>query len=144
VADGALARKFKVTSSLGSLLDSIADVVLTVVVLVIARAIVNPPLSLIAWLFVILAIRLISLLIAWLRFHKTMFLHTTGNRVFGWLFFFYPFTLFLTTEFWIPVILCILATLAAFEEVLIMRAAPEFDPDIRSLRSLLAKRAHHT
>lgn len=137
MVDGAIARRWNASSAFGSKLDSIADVTLTVIALVILIPIVNPPEFIVTWILIIVAARVVALVIALKRYKKATFLHTTSNRVGAMLLFLYPFGLIFTDSLMLPVLLCTVTSLAAIEEIAIMATAPELDPDIKSFRVML-------
>jgi phosphatidylglycerophosphate synthase len=82
VADGFLARRFKVSSILGSRLDSVADD-LTVMAAMIGMIIFKPGfLKQELWLFILLLVLfLIQIVIAFIRYGKMTSFHTYGAKL---------------------------------------------------------------
>jgi len=140
ILDGIIARRYKVVSVFGSKLDSIADVLVTLVMLFLILPLVNPPLGIVIWILSIIAFRLVSVAVAYVSHHKAMLLHTTSNRVVAWALFFYPFTLLVFFDpVIVPFFLCLIASLAALEELMIIIVAPTpLNPDIKSYRAMLS------
>lgn len=62
--DGFIARRTGKTSSLGERLDSMADMVMTVVLFVLLYPIVNPKAEIVIWIISIIFIRLVSMVVA--------------------------------------------------------------------------------
>ncbi len=90
MADGLIARKMKVESRLGALLDSIADAVLTAVCLMIFL----PRLKLPEWgawmIGGVVLVRLMSLAAGYIRFGELAFIHTYANKAAGFVLFLFP------------------------------------------------------
>jgi len=135
IVDGIIARRFKVSSALGSRLDSIGDVVLTLIVLYIILPIIQLPAWLLVWILLIIVLRFVSVGIAIYRYHKPSLLHTILNRLVALALFLFPFSLLFLNTLTIPIILSIVASVAAIEEVLIMAMAPTLDPNVKSYRA---------
>ena len=116
MADGYLARKLGCESKMGALLDSLADLVF--VVCCCFKLI--PALAFSKWLWilggVIVAIKVINQLSAFVLFKKFVFPHTVANKVTGVLLFVgVPITFFL--EYTIPMaVVAVVATFAAVQE----------------------------
>lgn len=137
VADGFIARRFNVSSELGSKLDSIGDVVLTFVVLSMLLPLVNVPIVILAWILLIVLVRIVAMSISYTRSGKALLLHTTSNRVFALLLFAYPLIFTFYDSMSIPLVLCVLASAAAIEELAIMITAPKIDPNISSYIAMI-------
>jgi len=137
IADGIIARRFNVTSALGSKLDSIGDVLLTLIVLYIILPIIELPAWLLVWIFLIIVLRFVSVGVAIYRYHKPSLLHTILNRAVAMALFLFPFSLLFLQTLSIPIILTIVASVAAIEELLIMVQAPTLDPNVKSYRAAI-------
>ena len=135
IVDGIIARRFKATSALGSRLDSIGDVVLTLVVLYIILPIINLPVWLLIWILAVIVLRFVSVGIAIYRYRKPTLLHTIMNRSVAMALFLFPFSLLLFETHTIPIILTLVASIAAIEEVLIMAMAPTLDPNVKTFKA---------
>jgi len=135
IFDGIIARRFKATSALGSRLDSIGDVLLTLIVLYIILPIIQLPVWLLMWILLIIVLRFVSVGIAIYRYRKPTLLHTIMNRAVAMALFLFPFSLLFLNTLTIPIILTIVASIAAIEEVLIMALAPTLDPNVKSYRA---------
>lgn len=133
--DGFLARRYEATTALGSKLDSIGDVVLTLITLSIILPIIQLPFAMLIWISLIIVLRLISVGVAYGRYHKITLLHTIMNRMVAMALFLFPFSLLFFSTLTIPIILCGVASLAAVEELAIIAKAPTLDPDVKSYRA---------
>ena len=133
--DGVIARRYNAITPLGSKLDSIGDVVLTLIMLWIILPIIQLPLWMLIWILLIIILRFVSVGVALYRYHQLTLLHTIMNRVVALALFFFPFSLLFLNTLTIPIILSTIASLAALEELLIVAKAPSLDPDVKSYRA---------
>lgn len=110
VLDGFLARKLKVTSELGSKLDSIADLLLYAVMLI----------------KIFLVLRLSSYLVAAVKYHRFASLHTYFNKLTGFSVFLVPYTVELPVFVPFCVVVCVIAGIAALYELRIHISSREY------------------
>lgn len=136
VLDGYIARKLEVTTSFGAVLDSIADTLffLALVVTLFVRFIF--PIWVIAWIFLIIIIRFSSLFIGFSRYGVFSFLHTLSNKFTGLVIFFLPFLIIISCYDMSISICCFIATISAVEELLINVLSNKLDRNISSICSL--------
>jgi CDP-diacylglycerol--glycerol-3-phosphate 3-phosphatidyltransferase len=133
VLDGVVARRTGTSSRLGARLDSLADMVIGVM---IACAVVWAGGALWAfmpYLIAVAAIRLANLAIAACRFRQFAVIHTWGNKLTG-LLIFVGFGVYILTDnltALIPVIA--VAALSALEETIILLASSTLDVDRKSV-----------
>ena len=130
VLDGYLARKYHCTSVLGSRLDSLADGLffLILMILVLPLLISHPVLLLL--ILLITALRLITLIMTKLRTHSFSVMHTIANKATGVaVLILVPFFLFYSETLLFGYILCIIALLSAGEELLLLIVRESYDPD---------------
>lgn len=121
VADGYIARKFKIVTTLGARIDSVADIFFHVVLLLLLFLNYRWVFTENAALFVaILAIKFLSIIVSKMKFGKIIFLHTIANKLTGFLVFVaVPIIMLAENNSFLPALLCI-ALLAALEELLIL------------------------
>ena len=135
VLDGFIARATKSTSEFGAKLDSVSDLVLyTVMILRIFPALFAMlPVSIWYLVGLILVLRLISYLVAAMKYHRFASLHTYGNKVTGALVFLIPFSLLtpVYTVFCFGV--CLAGFLSSLEELTVHLIAKEYNPNRKSL-----------
>ncbi|MBP5694494.1 MAG: CDP-alcohol phosphatidyltransferase family protein [Bacilli bacterium] len=91
--DGFIARKFHVESRIGSVLDTISDFTLYIVMIVKLWYKLQETFQLATWIIVIFvcALRLISYLTCFIKYRKFSAVHTYLNKAMGLVFFTFPF-----------------------------------------------------
>lgn len=139
--DGPIARKTNSTSEFGAFLDSAADMILAIVVLIIFLPILNLEPWMIALVAIVLATRAIGLGIGFAKYRTFTLLHTYANKTAGTLLGFFPILLGLLG---LPITLLILFTaafLSALEELVITIRSKELERNITSLFASRAKPA---
>lgn len=133
VLDGYLARKLKVNSAFGSMLDSIADVVFIGTLLLILINIHQWDMWQLTWVGLILLIRLVSLTVGFVKYRDLAFIHTYSNKFAGVLLFTLPFSFALIDLDIMVFTLCSVATLSSIEELLINVTSDELSHDAVSI-----------
>ena len=131
--DGYFARRFQAQSELGARLDSAADFLLCVVILVVLIPFYHWPLWVILWIAAIAVIRLAALLVCYLRFRQFAFLHTSLNKATGFLLFLSPVLFWLLGLDVAAIVLCTVATISAMEELLIDFTSSGLNLDTKSI-----------
>ena len=131
--DGYFARRFQAQSELGARLDSAADFLLCVVLLIVLIPFYHWPLWVILWIAAIAVIRLAALLVCYLRFRQFAFLHTSLNKATGFLLFLSPVLFWLFGLNATAIILCLVATISALEELLLDCIAIDFNSNRKSI-----------
>ena len=137
VLDGYVARKTNTVSSLGGKLDSVADLIMVLVVCLLLCPYVWPGLAneIIVWIVIIGLIRLFSLLVVRAK-HKTFeILHTYGNKATGILLFVSPFFLAygnININLF-AYILCGVASMSALEELWIHLSSRDLQAEKKSI-----------
>lgn len=119
IADGYIARKTNSTSELGAKLDSLADLVMILVVMATLIPILEISTWYIIWIFIIIGIRLTALIVAAVKYRKFGSVHTIANKVTGLMLFLYPLTLSFDILDFALIVLCLMGTLSAIEELMI-------------------------
>lgn len=135
VLDGVIARKANCTSNLGSVLDSIADMLFYAVMLycMMPLLIESVPTVIWYWIVIILVIRLGAYTVAAIKFHCFASIHTYFNKATGLTLFLAPYAL-MTSYFDIYcVVICVVATLACIEELIIHISSNEYEPTRQSI-----------
>lgn len=119
IMDGFIARKTKTTSTLGSKLDSMADMIMIGVLLFILYPIVSPSTEIIFWIILIAIIRLASMSIALKKYKTFASIHTFANKLTGIILFVFPIMLPYVPTTILMYILCAIASISAIEELII-------------------------
>lgn len=131
--DGAVARKLKAQSHSGAKLDSIADVVFTAALAVVAARSIQFPIW--VWLCAacIAALRLASYGIGFMKYHTFASLHTYANKATGALIFAFPVLYAVLGLTATGVLLCVAALASSVEELIITAKSRQLDRDCRSV-----------
>jgi phosphatidylglycerophosphate synthase len=133
MSDGYVARKWSVSSPLGAALDSMGDFCMLVIVfyMMFPYLDLNPPI--IAWIVMIAGIRFASGIVSFMKYHSFVFLHTYANKAAGFLLFCFPLLFQCMGIEIAAVILCLIATISATEELLIQILSSKLNQDIISV-----------
>ena len=114
--DGAVARKTSTASELGAKLDTLADIVFTVVCLIKLLPALKFPAWLYIWILAIALIKLINIAIGYIKQKELVAVHSVINKVTGGLLFVLPLTLTFIDLKYSAVVVCLVATIAAVYE----------------------------
>lgn len=134
ILDGFFARRFNGASALGARLDSAADLVFYLVMLVCLFIWGGASLLVLApYVLAIVFIRLINIAICAIKFRTFAILHTWGNKATGLLVFisYGAFILVNSAVTFIPA--CVAAAISALEETVILIKSDKLDPNRKSL-----------
>lgn len=131
--DGYIARKTRSTSRLGEKLDSVADIIMVTIVLLILYPIVNPTMEVILWIVFIAIIRLASMLVALRKYKTFAILHTYGNKITGVALFSFPLLLPYFHLTVLMYIMCVVASLSAIEELIIQLTSSQLQLNKQSI-----------
>lgn len=136
ILDGYIARRKKIATNLGSTLDSLADFIFICIMLIIYLPILKIPTWCMVCVAVISIIRLISVLIGFIKYKTFAFLHTYANKVTGILLFCFPLLYLIFGIAITCFLLSIIAVISAIEELTINITSKKLSRDIKSLFSL--------
>ena len=116
IFDGWIARKTNTATKFGAKLDALADIVFAAVVLIKLLPILALPVWIIVWVGVIALIKLVSILIGFVRHHTLTAVHSVINKITGALVFILPFTIPIINIRYTAGLVCVVATVAAIME----------------------------
>lgn len=133
ILDGFLARRWKVASPPGAFLDSVADFLLTAVLLYVFIPYYSWPGWILIWIASIALIRCSALSVCWVRFRQFAFLHTVSNKITGIALFCFPFLLLVLGPNVTAGSLCGIASISALEELFIQIVSKQLNRDIPSI-----------
>jgi CDP-diacylglycerol---glycerol-3-phosphate 3-phosphatidyltransferase len=119
IVDGFIARKTGTTSNLGARIDSMGDMVMVGVLLLVLYPIINPPSQIVIWTISIGSIRVASMAVALKKYKTFAGLHTYGNKITGIVLFIFPILLPYIHTTVLMYIICVLASISAIEELII-------------------------
>ncbi|WP_342546787.1 CDP-alcohol phosphatidyltransferase family protein [Paenibacillus sp. FSL P2-0089] len=131
--DGLIARMTGTVSSFGAKLDSVADMTLAGTALYTLYPFLGLTLGLILWIALIAVIRGASILTALRKFSTYGSIHTYGNKLAGLLLFLTPLLLpYVNQAIW-TIVVCLVATLSAIEELILLLISSELQLDLKGL-----------
>ena len=143
--DGKLARKLNITSTIGAFLDTVGDVLtyLAFVKILIVQNLV--PLWAIVWYVIAMLGNILAGLIAKKRFGQFYLIHSLFGKILGVALFTLPIWLNLTEKI-APLnynkiclsVICVIATISAFETIYIQLKSKEQLTDITSFKQLFS------
>jgi CDP-diacylglycerol--glycerol-3-phosphate 3-phosphatidyltransferase len=133
IIDGFIARKTGTTSRLGEKLDSLADLILAGVLLVVLYPVINPASEIVIWVILIGVIRLASMVVALKKYKTFAILHTYGNKITGIVLFIFPLFLPFIHTTLLMYIICAVASISAIEELLIQLTSSQLEINKQSL-----------
>ncbi len=133
IIDGFIARKFGMTSRLGEKLDSMADMPMLGVLLVVLYPIINPVSEIFIWIILIFIIRVVSTIVAYKKYHTFAMLHTYGNKITGLILFLVPILLPFIHSTVLMYIVCAIACISAIEELIIQLTSRELQVNKSSI-----------
>ena len=116
MVDGTIARKTGAVSEFGARLDTFADFLFAIVSFVKLVPVIRIPVWIWGWAAVIAVAKLVNLVRGFTQTKQMPALHTIANKATGLCLFLLPLTMsFVDLRYTAPVV-CILATIAAFQE----------------------------
>ncbi len=133
--DGWIARKLGAMSRLGSVLDSIADLLFYTVMLFKIAPLLFEKLPSGVWIAVasVLLVRIATYILAAFKYHRFASLHTYLNKLTGVAMFTVPYFIKLPVGKVVCIIVCSIAAAAAVEELLIHIKSKRYDENAKSL-----------
>ena len=142
IVDGYIARKTNSTSRLGSLLDSIGDIMFMGSAIIVFFPVIYIPIKIWIWIMGIFFIRIISMLVVFQKYHTFAMLHTYANKLTGLMLFCFPYLYNFTNTNIIGYLICGIASIAAVEELIIHIVSRELSRDIVGIFSKFLKVNH--
>ena len=125
MADGIIARKTKSISELGARLDTAADSVFVAVCFAKILPLMQCPTWLWIWIVIIAIIKIGNVVWGLISNKKLVSIHTILNKVTGFLLFLLPLTLSFIEPIYSSVVVCLMATLSAINELYLIRIGKE-------------------
>lgn len=129
ILDGYFARKLKLTSKKGAVLDSISDIVFAAAIIFVLISNVTIPSYVWQICVGIIMIKMLSFIAGIVKFKKMIMIHTYLNKLTGMLLFMFLVVYQLLDTFIIAVIIAIVAGMAAIEELALIITSQEINPD---------------
>lgn len=133
ILDGYIARKMQTATNIGARLDSVADLIMIMVLIVLLYPIINPPAAVVVWIGIIALIRIISVITVLIKYKSFAMLHTYGNKITGLILFIFPLSLSFTVSPMVIYVICTIASISAVEELLIQLSSKELQVNRKSI-----------
>ena len=114
--DGTVARKTGADSNFGAKLDTVSDFVFMAVCVVKLLPNINISVWLWIWIAIIAIVKVINIVMGFIRRKKLVALHTFLNKITGLLLFLLPLTLQFIVPTYSFAVVCTIATIAAIQE----------------------------
>ena len=114
--DGTVARKTGAVSNFGAKLDTVSDFVFMAVCVVKLLLKINISVWLWIWIAIIAIVKVINIVMGFIRRKKLVALHTFLNKITGLLLFLLPLTLQFIVPTYSFAVVCTIATIAAIQE----------------------------
>jgi len=131
--DGYIARKANAVSTLGAALDSAADTVFIGILMLVLLPVMKIPQWIWIYIAVIAAVRIASVLIAYIKYRKIAMLHTYSNKFTGLILFTVPILYSYIDMSLLGGIVCSVALLSAAEEMLLQIRSKELNRDAKGI-----------
>ena len=116
MADGFIARRTNTESKMGERLDSAADFLFLAVCFIKIIPCLSLSLWIWVWVGIIFAVRVVNIVIGFIRHGKAVAMHTILNKITGLLLFLIPFFIHSFNILCPVIITCVIATLACVHE----------------------------
>lgn len=131
--DGPVARALGTAGEGGALLDSVADTIFALALLVTLLPAIPWPTWVVVWVGAILVIKLATLGVGWRRFGRLAYLHTWANKAAGLVCALFPLLYLALGVGFAAGLACVVASVAATEELVLTVRSPELDLDRRGI-----------
>ena len=115
--DGTIARKTETSSKFGARLDTIADFIFMFVCSIKILPLIPIPIWLWVWIIVVALIKIFNIALVFIHKKKLISIHSVLNKTTGFALFLLPLSLAFVETTYSVVTVCVLATIAAMQEV---------------------------
>ena len=115
--DGTIARKTGAVSKFGARLDTVADFVFMSVCGVKILPLMHIPIWLRGWIIIVALIKILNIALVFIHKKKLISNHSVLNKITGFALFILPLSLTFVETAYSVAIICVLATVAAMQEV---------------------------
>ena len=139
VLDGYVARKYNLVTDFGAKLDSIADMTMFLSLIIVLLPVLNFTLEIYVLILIIAILKIASAIYCYIKFKKLSTIHSYLNKITGLLIILIPVLLIFAPSENLIAIICIIATIAAIEEFLIIRYSQYLDINCESIIKLKIK-----
>lgn len=116
IVDGYIARKCNNTSKIGSILDSVGDLIFVIISIFKIMPFLNLANRIIIWAIIIVLIKICNVICSYIYYKELIFPHTIANKITGFILFIAPLILLKNNYILFEIIICSIATFAAIQE----------------------------
>lgn len=117
VLDGYVARKYNLVTDFGAKLDSIADMTMFLSLIIVLLPVLNFTLEIYVLILIIVILKIASAIYCYIKFKKLSTIHSYLNKITGLLIILIPILLIFAPSENLITFICIIATIAAIEEL---------------------------
>jgi CDP-diacylglycerol--glycerol-3-phosphate 3-phosphatidyltransferase len=134
VLDGYIARKYNEQTIIGAWLDSIGDFVFYILLVIYAMVFEYSVIIMLQYyVIIIIALKLLTVIIGFVKYRKFGFLHTIGNKISGGIIFI-GFCVFVLLRNTIVIkIGIIISIISSLEELVITIVGKKYEPNIKGI-----------
>ena len=115
--DGTIARKTGAVSKFGARLDTAADFVFMFVCTIKILPLLHLPVWLWVWIIIIALVKILNIALVFICKKKLISIHSLLNKITGFALFLLPLTLIFVPTTYSAAAICVLASIAAMQEV---------------------------
>ena len=134
ILDGYIARKTNTCTKFGEYLDSFADAIFFIIILVKFLLLERLENYIIYWFIAICSIKAVSLIVGFIKYKTVAFLHTYANKFMGGVILIcFPMMYLLGGVTKTLVFLCIFASISSVEELQINLTSKKLNRNVRSI-----------
>ena len=116
ILDGFLARKYKITSELGSKIDSISDMIFVLVSLLKVMPVIEISIQIYIWIAIIVVIKVFNIILGYIQYKKLTLLHTIANKFTGLVLFVIPLIMEFIDIKILEILICSVVTFSVIQE----------------------------
>ena len=133
--DGIVARTMNTTSELGTKLDSIADLMFYFTTTIRVFPVLWAELPVWLWygVGIIVVLRVVSYVLAAIKYHRFATLHTYMNKVAGFMWFTVPYAIWMQWTVGICIALFVVSAIGSIEELLIHITRKEYRSNVKNI-----------
>ena len=114
--DGFLARKYKIVSEKGAIIDSMADVIFTLIAVIKVLPILDFSKIIYIFAITITIIKICNFILGYSYYKKIVMPHTVANKITGFILFTAPLIINHIDLAILEIVICVVATFAAIQE----------------------------
>lgn len=137
--DGYIARKYNVATNLGATLDSAADLIFFGILVIVFIRLFQWRRWILCCIGLTVIIRLLSIIVGFIKYHALACLHTYANKAAGALVFLFPFIYPACGFVGTAALLCSVILLSSIEELIINIVSKELHRDVRCIFDVFLK-----